>query len=521
MKKVFSNPAQLEKIAKEHFSIPDFLMMENAASSMAIFIQAKTNQQNLHHPKVLILCGKGNNGGDGYALARLICHFADVVLYRIQPPVSPEALAQEKMCINLGISFFQCSDSSSQENLFSTTYDFIVDCIYGTGFKGVLSPDIKKLLDLANSTSATRIACDIPSGLYFNAHYTISMGEYKSVFYSDLARNVCGKIIIANLGLPQNKFEEGLSPDFWLLEKDDAELPFRKNKASHKGTYGHTVVFAGEKAGAGIIAATSAINFGSGLTSILATKASNLNQFKISPELMICESIPPKTTSIVLGPGFSFNNFDSELYNSFLHWAQSTPNPAIVLDASIFSAPESVLLLETLNNLSNARIILTPHLSELSIFLKNLFENATKTNCLNRIIMNFASQFTEDFKTETYFSVKNLANSVEIKKQAGILLNECFPQSAVIMKSANTFISYNKECYICADGAQCLSKGGSGDVLAGMTGALLAQGYDVKTAAITAVESHALAATAFGEDAFNLSPEKLIQVLLSEVGTIK
>ena len=84
----------------------------------------------------------------------------------------------------------------------------------------------------------------------------------------------------------------------------DAKLPFRKNKSAHKGTYGHTSVFACQKSGAAILAATSALNFGSGLTSLIKTSFSDLDQFKISPELMINDLIPAKTTAIVLGPGF-------------------------------------------------------------------------------------------------------------------------------------------------------------------------------------------------------------------------
>ena len=171
------------------------------------------------------------------------------------------------MCRKLGICFLQ------KEQLFAEigAFEFIVDCLYGTGFHGELKPEAAELIKQLNqnaSSNCIKIACDIPSAFFFKADYTISMGTQKLCFYSDKAKQSCGKIIVANLGLERNKFEQATeaSSPMCLIEKDDIKLPLRKNPAAHKGTYGHTAVFAGEKSGAAIIAATAAMNFGSGLT---------------------------------------------------------------------------------------------------------------------------------------------------------------------------------------------------------------------------------------------------------------
>ena len=115
-----------------------------------------------------------------------------------------------------------------------------------------------------------------------------------------------------------------------------------------------------------------------------------------------------------------------------------------------------------------------------------------------------------DFPLHTDFSVTALAENPEAKLAAGKLLNKTFPKTAVIMKSANTFIAEGGAIFIITDGAQSLSKGGSGDILAGLTASLLAQGYTAKDAAITSAEYHALLSQKIGPDAYNLTPEKLL-----------
>ena len=305
MQKVFDNPSKLESLAKQKFGFPDFIMMENAALSMKKLLLELSPAP---HTQCLILCGKGNNGGDGYALARLIYGELEPLVFCLEQPAAPEAKKQYEMCRKLGIKFV----SKKQLPEFSKNAGFIIDCLYGTGFKGELSPAVSKIISDANKSKAIRIACDIPTALAFNAHYTVTMGEQKLQLFSDKAKQVCGNIIVAPLGLDRAAFENVIPASkvpAYLITDDDINLPVRKNKAAHKGTYGHTAVMAGEKSGAAIICATAAMNFGSGLTTLIKRPSSNLSQFKISPELMISEPnskndivIPAKTTCLVFGP---------------------------------------------------------------------------------------------------------------------------------------------------------------------------------------------------------------------------
>lgn len=522
MQKVFSNPSEVEKRAKQFFKIPDFLMMENAAGFMCDFILSKHHEGKI---KILIVCGKGNNGGDGYALSRklktALLENADISLFCFEKPDENkplEVFSQYQLCKKLNHKFL------SKQELFSqiTSFDFIVDCLYGIGFHGDLTKEAAELIFLLNnqtSKNTIKIACDIPSGidshgnisknplikektnlktqkLCFNADYTISMGTQKLCFYADEVKNFCGKILIADLGIERPLFETAdfenpNLPTAFLIEKNDVNLPLRKNKSAHKGTFGHTSVFAGEKSGASIIAATSALNLGSGLTTLIQRNQDSLSQFKISPELMISDSIPTKTSCLVIGPGYS--NFTQKDSDDFFEWWENKENPAVVFDAGMFSSSNFVQILSKAAEKKDSRIILTPHLLEFSRFCESL-KNVNPT-------FNFDNQL---------FSVETLANNLEIKIEIGKQITKMFPSVVLVVKSANTFIFCSDEVFIVADGAPSLAKGGSGDVLAGMIGGLLAQGYSSKDAVITACEIHGLAACDFGSERFDLTPFNLI-----------
>ncbi len=470
MQKIFAHPAELEKLTKEKYAIPPFLMMENAAKALANFILDFSPEH------VVILCGKGNNGGDGYAVARLLQNKCEITIVKIEDVTADEAKIQYEICQRLGIKI--------TDRLPSFPVSLILDCIYGTGFHGELPEKTAKLLAQVNQSKAIKIACDIPSGLYFQADYTITMGSQKLSLYSDKAKDVCGKIIVKDIGLARSEFESPVETQIYLIEESDIILPLRKKRAAHKGTYGHTTVFCGDKAGAAILTATAAMNFGSGLTTLLSKYSSDLSQFKISPSLMISDEIPKKTTAISAGSGFT--KYSVSAAQEIKNWFQTQKNPAAVFDAGIVTAQEFPALLKELNIIEDSRIILTPHLAEFSTLMKNLGEEV---------------------------SVSSLVENPQIKIELGKKLNSLFSHTTIIIKSANTFIASNDETYIISDGPQSLAKGGSGDILAGLCVSLLAQGYSAKDAAITAAEYHALLARQIGEQAYNLSPDRLLDLI--------
>ena len=161
---VFANPSALEAQAKEKYAIPNFLMMENAAKAMADFIvnEMAAAVASPAPARAIIVCGKGNNGGDGYALARLLQNKLEIILLCLEPPTADEAKVQYEMCRRLGIRIL---DAVSKEDFESFQKlcarlgerDFLIDCIYGTGFHGELKAEIKKILEIMNAAGGKKI----------------------------------------------------------------------------------------------------------------------------------------------------------------------------------------------------------------------------------------------------------------------------------------------------------------------------------------------------------------------------
>ena len=234
------------------------------------------------------------------------------------------------------------------------------------------------------------------------------------------------------------------------------------------------------------------MKFGSGLTTIINHTGSELSQFKISPGLMVSQKLPEKTSCILLGPGVLAHNLsDTQMIGDYFR--NGKPKHTAVFDAGVFSMKDYIEEIKTYSQEPSNQIVLTPHLSELQRFLKTVKE-----------------LYPEVSYTEDDITIESLANSPETKVKIGRQINLLFPSAALIMKSANTFIAYQGKTYIIADGSQNLAKGGSGDILAGMIAALLAQGYSAIDAAITACEHHALTARNLGSENYNLTPEELI-----------
>ncbi|MCR4733568.1 MAG: NAD(P)H-hydrate dehydratase [Treponema sp.] len=528
MKAVYHDSSIPEKEAKSRYFFPENLMMENAAASLqkeidTFFAQNKTpdSKDSLNSKKVLILCGSGNNGGDGLALARRIHGILDVNLLLFGQLKTSEAKTQLRMAQALGVSIakwdeeaekFQrdsCNQPSEELNpeQIINHADVIVDCIFGTGFHGELPAHIKSILEKANKSSSFKIACDIPSGLFFNADLTVTMGALKSILFTDKAKEACGKIKVADLGISPSNFEKCALADAYLIEQCDIKLPFRNKKSSHKGSFGHTAVIAGQKSGAAIIAAEAALNFGSGLTSLVESKNSNLCQFKISPELMISKEIPSNTSAILLGPGLGKAEKEilDEVKNFLINLKKSQSKkeksnsatfskdllPALILDADMLSFSGISSFLQELYEEGFTKIILTPHPKELASLYKSL-------------------------GFESYNPSQAAEKRFEIAEK---ILNK-YPNLTLVLKSANTLIAEKTtkteaaskvDFYIVAEGSQALAKGGSGDVLAGMISSLLAQGYSTKDAAISSTYAHALASKDFHKGrGWDLSPHSLI-----------
>lgn len=496
MRSIYLDSSIPEKLAKEKYSFPEFIMMENAATALEKSVMAFNSDVDF---SVFVLCGSGNNGGDGYALARRICgKVKDVVVFAFGEPKTAEAIVQHKMAQAIGVKIIKADSFENQWNFSNSEKNVIVDCIYGTGFHGELNSLVAKFINFCNQQKCFRLACDIPSGIDSNgvinskksdrekiafcAHKTVTMGALKLALFSDEAKNFTGRIETANLGISSAIFEKCAKVDAYLLEEKDIELPLRKDKACHKGNFGHTAIVLGEKPGAGIIAGTAALQSGSGLVTTTDFGLCEQN-FMMSPELMSSDNFPEKTSSVLLGSGLGRGTNSEKVAEKSVKFVCTMRRPAIVLDADFFYSEKLAEYLKILSLLEDVQVILTPHPKEFAELLNNAGILDT-----------------------------SVSEAVENRYKYGKKFVEKFPKFTLIAKGANTYIFSEDEVFVCEEGTAALAKAGSGDVLAGICAGLLAQGYSAKDAAITSVFLHGNAGASF-EKNWECTPLKLIERL--------
>lgn len=456
MQKLFDEVNSLDKRCYEEFNLSEDLLMEHAAFSMATFIEENHKDKK----SVLIVCGSGNNGADGIALARLLFNKFEVKLYLASSLKSNMAIIQEKRVKALGLKPISKLEEA----------DIVVDCLFGSGLNKPLRDDAILLIEELNSYDSIKIACDIPSGINnqgqvqsiaFEADTTITMGALKTSLYSDVAKDYVGEVLVSNLGVQREVYE--IESNKFLLDKEDMKLPFRGKKNAHKGTYGHLNVIVGSKKGAGIIAAKAAFGFGVGLVSAISHE-----ELDLPYHIMQCHFLSENCSAIAIGMGLG--RFDNKEIEEILK--KDIPK---IIDADLFYEE---LILETLSQ----EVVLTPHPKEFVSLLK---------------LSGIADISIEELQNNRFKYVNEFSSK--------------YPQPVLLLKGANVIISQGKNLYVNSFGSSVLSKGGSGDVLSGLVASLLAQGYSSLDAAISASLAHSLAANNYRKNNYSLIPADLVE----------
>ena len=566
MKNLYTDTRVLDRAAVSCFGLTEDILMENAASALENeVVRACTDRTEGISPKcasvpeyrVLIAAGGGDNGGDGWALARrlnggmIAGNPCSVTVFEVVAPKSQACVRQAERAQAAGVPIIR----NFLRTDFIKSYHVIVDCLFGSGFYGALSEQAEKLIFALNKADCFKIACDIPSGIdskgcgttAFCADITVCMGALKTALFSDFAKNHTGKIITAALGVSSALFEssgksgknvkaaelaqisataEPVEPAAFLLEASDMELPERLLLSVHKGDFGHAAVYTGEKPGAGIIAACAAFCCGAGLVSLVSSAGQTLygvcsehglqkttataakNTGSAFPcYLMQSADLPEKASAIAAGMGFGRKNEQAVLKRrtkeraaveqctqeraaalfALLNERRSLP---CVLDADLFYCAEIKQLLKA----RPSGLVLTPHPKE--------FQSLLSLCGLGSV------------------SVGQIAeNRLELVK----VFCSAYPGVVLLLKGANMTIGYcseksgkkkggKAEVYINTFGMPCLAKGGSGDVLAGLVCAFLAQKYKPLNAAIQG--SLLLAASSrLQKSSYSSTPFTLIQSL--------
>ncbi len=466
MQPLYKSCYEMDKRCYDEYLLTEDILMEHASMGMERYIRENFKKGS----SVLIVAGVGNNGADGIVLARLLESDYKVFLYIPYGVKSPMAKLQLSRVKRLNVDIIdEVRDA-----------DIIVDAIFGAGLSRELDEKTRRLIVKLEELNGFKIACDVPTGIdidgnplpmAFIANVTITMGALKESLYSDMAKDFVGEIIRIDLGVSHKRYIDGFHTDLYLLEQSDMRLPHRNfSKKTHKGTFGHLSVVVGEKEGAGIMSASSALRFGAGLVTVVGCLFNTTLPIYIMNGL----TLPEKTTAVAFGMGFGYD-FEKEIVDDIIE-----SDLPIVLDADIFSSER---ILEFLEN-RDREIVLTPHPRE----FVNLW-NMSIDEPINISILQ-ANRFN---KVREFCSL--------------------FPNVTLLLKGANMIIGKNDRLFVNPYGTSKLSKGGSGDVLTGIIGSLLSQGWSGLDSAISASLTLTTASNLYGGADYSMLPTDIIENL--------
>ena len=487
---------KMDKQTIENIGIPGCILMENAA--IGIFRDFSEKEESF-----LILCGKGNNGGDAIALCRhLILAGKKVKVYII----SKDENYTDDFKINFNILknlidereiFFIKSEDDIDENIINDlkNYDVVVDGIFGIGLNRNLTGMFKRIIEYVNLYGKFIVSIDIPSGLdcdlgiemgiAVHADVTYTFEVIKQGFLSYKAIDCVGKIKILKIGIPEH-IKKINSGNFYILEKQEyKQLLLKRQVYGHKGNYGRAIVIAGRRGftGAAFITTECTVRAGAGLTTLICNEevqtvlsgrfieAMTFNWDNNAIELM------KSASSIAFGPGIGTGYTEEKLLKEVV----SNSKCPIVIDA------DGITLIGKNKHLFNdlkGRVIITPHPGEMARFLGITVEDVES----DRI---------------------NVTRSVA--KKYGIV---------VLLKGYNTVISNGKDIYINPTGNSKMASGGMGDALTGIINGFLSQGVNLEQAALLGAYIHGKIADRLGKQAYIVNARDIINELPKEISSI-
>jgi hydroxyethylthiazole kinase-like uncharacterized protein yjeF len=466
--------SNLDRLAKTEFAVDGYDLMVQAgeAAFSSVISQWPAVKQ------LIILCGGGNNGGDGLVVARLAKqHHIEV---QIVMPVdmvnlSGEARQAADDVLASGLTILNPDQADwplSLEGSAASCEVIIVDALFGSGLSGEVTPPYESLINQANNSGLPILAIDVPSGLNATtgvvgscailAHVTLTMIDYKQGLFTGDGPAHCGDVRLARLNLPDQvrKLEASSSRlESWL---ELSQLPRFQARAidNHKGYYGHVLVVGGDLGCGGAIslAAGAALRSGAGLVSVATRPEHVTGVLSRFPEAMVhgvksgqdLQMLLDKADAIVVGPGLGQSYWGEQLLQQVM--AVHTP---VMLDADALNILAKGRIK---HNLAERISVMTPHPGEASRLLGLGNSHLQARTNLNRF--------------DVVKDLVSLYSSSVVLKGVGSLI--CTQLEQNTNDTAGHLIS------ICNDGNAGMASGGMGDVLSGIVGSLMAQSLNAK-----------------------------------------
>ncbi len=474
------NVKKVEALANEG-GISYLQLMENAGSYCARVI--RKTYINTDKRKILVVCGKGKNGGDGFVIARKLheSNFNVAVMLTMGMPnddISSEMLSRVRA---LNIPIVDYDSKGSTDSYFESSH-IVVDCIFGIGFHGEPDEMISSLIKKINSSTADVVSIDIPSGLEGDsgkvnknavvADMTIAVLTLKPVHVLKPSLENCGKVVLAPIGIP-DKFFRKVSASLFTIDTEEVKAFFTKrDSTSHKGTYGTVLVIGGsyEMPNAVYFASQGAVNSGSGLVKVafpavmysaiapktyeqtLVPLESNKSGRISQNAVRRLERELKKCSCVLIGCGMGADE-DTKAVTKFVIENSEVP---VIIDADGINCLKGNI--DIIDN-AKAPVILTPHPKEMS---------------------RIADVTVEEIQENRGAVVQSFTNA---------------HNATLVLKGASTLVGCTEfpDMYVNSSGNPGMATGGSGDVLSGIIASFVSQGMDAFRSAIAGVYVHGLA----------------------------
>lgn len=445
-----------------HEPISSIELMERASVACFDWIANKYT----HDQHFSLLCGYGNNGGDGLAIARMLVQTGfQVTVY---------LLSQDKRSKDNQINLNRLRDSNFAQILpLSTGIIFdegsvIIDALFGTGLNRSLDNSFDELIKNINNQAHEVISIDLPSGMMADnfipetviveATYTLSFEQYKKAFLFEETGKHAGEIILLPIGLSTN-FTMNTPTLNYLIEKNLIKANYKRRKPfTHKGSYGHSLLIAGSlgKMGACVLAAKACLRSGTGLLTCLVPASENqIIQMSVPEAMTLTRTLNHDLDtsmyhSVGIGPGLGTSEESFELLKKLL--AQITFPMVVDADAINLISSHKELLTQL-----PTKSVITPHPKE-----------------FDRLFGAHANSYD-----------RHEAQKIYAKKY----------QLFILLKGTHSCLATpDGECYFNLSGNAGMAKGGSGDVLTGIIIAFYAQYRNMKTACLMSMYLHGLSA---------------------------
>lgn len=446
----------------EHTGIPSLVLMERAA----LQVVAVMEERGVDTSRALVVCGSGNNGGDGFAVARLLAEKgrkADLLFVGKETSLSGECNVQKRIAENLGIPIFT--------EFPEKPYSVVIDAVFGVGLCREITGSYRDVIGKMNQMDAYKVAVDIPSGICsatgkvlgtaFRADLTVSMECEKIGCALFPGKEYAGDVVPVPIGIGTGLFDKEEKICFTYEKKDLPELLPERKQNSHKGSFGKVLMVTGSKgmAGAAFLAAKAAYTVGAGLVQIYTHEENRISLQQLLPEAIVS----------------CYETFDEEQLKGLLAWADvvcvgcglGTGETSRQLLEGVLEHVQTPCVIDAdgLNLLSRqpgllkqikTPVILTPHMMEMSrltgLGIKEIAEER----------MDVLDKFTE------YYPV------------------------VCVLKDSRTVVSEKeRKKFVNLAGNSAMAKAGSGDVLAGVITGFMAQKMPAYESAALGVYVHA------------------------------